>query len=35
MQLVSPHTMVVIEFIRKWTAVMYHKSPLRAEKGLG
>lgn len=31
----SPQTMVVIKFIRKWTAVMYHKSPLRAEKGLG
>lgn len=31
----SPYTMVVIKFIRKWTAVMYHKSLLRAEKGLG
>lgn len=29
----SPYTIVIIEFIRKWTAVVYHKSQLRAEKG--
>lgn len=29
----SPFTIVIIHFIRKWTAVVYHKSQLRAENG--
>lgn len=31
-----PHyTIIMVQFIRKWTVVMYHKSQLRAERGGG